>query len=51
MGFIARSYDTAASFTDAQALEALERVVPADAIRAATAANSSRVHQGASGGS
>ncbi len=40
-GFIARSYDTAATFTDTQALEALEaleRVGPADLIRAAAAA-------------
>jgi len=38
MGFIARSYDTSTTFTDAQALEALERVVPPDLIRAAAAA-------------
>jgi len=38
LGFIARSYDTAATFTDTQALEALERVGPADLIRAAAAA-------------
>jgi len=35
MGFIARSYDTSTTFTDTQALDALERVVSADAIRAA----------------
>lgn len=37
MGFIARSYDTSTPFTDAQTLEVLERVVPAEAIRAAAA--------------
>jgi len=38
MGFIARQYDTSTPFTDAQALEALERVAPADLIQAAAAA-------------
>jgi hypothetical protein len=38
MGFIARQYDPATTFTDAQALEALERVVPAGLIRGAAAA-------------
>jgi hypothetical protein len=38
MGFIARRYDASTPFTDAQALEALERVVPADVIRAAATA-------------
>ncbi|MDQ2832039.1 MAG: IS4 family transposase [Chloroflexota bacterium] len=37
MGFIARSYDTTVTFTDTMALEALERVVSADAIRTAAA--------------
>ncbi len=39
MGFIARSYDTSTTFTDAQALEALERAVPPDLIQAAAAAS------------
>jgi hypothetical protein len=38
MGFIARQYDTSITFTDTQALEALERVVPAELIRAAAVA-------------
>jgi len=37
MGFIARQGDTATPFTDAMALEALERVVPPDLIQAAAA--------------
>jgi len=38
MGFIARSHNTAISFTDAIALEALERVVPAELVQAAATA-------------
>jgi len=38
MGFIARQGDKATTFTDAMALEALERVVPPDLIQAAVAA-------------
>jgi len=38
MGFIARQYTTTAPFTDAIALEALERVVPAEVIHAAASA-------------
>ena len=38
MGFIARQHDAAITFTDTIALEALERVVPADVIQAAASA-------------
>ena len=38
MGFIARQRDSATTFTDALALEALERVIPADLIQAAATA-------------